>query len=82
MAEQKTLHVTIAKVDAPVFDGEAVSVTVPGKEGEMTILPRHTAILSPLRKGKVIVKTLDSESEFACEGGTMEMSGNDLTILI
>ena len=78
----KTFHVTIAKVDAPVFDGEAVSVTLPGKEGDMTVLAKHTAIISPLRKGTVVVRSEGGEASFETEGGTMEMSGDELTILI
>lgn len=82
MTDQKTLRVTIAKVDAPVFEGKALSVVVPGTEGEMTILPRHTAIVSPLRKGRIKVTTTEGEEIFETNGGTLEMSGNDLTILI
>lgn len=82
MTDQKTFRVTIAKVDAPVFEGEALSVVVPGTEGEMTILPRHTAIISPLRRGRVKVTTTEGEEIFETTGGTLEMSGNDLTILI
>lgn len=78
----KTLHVTIAKVDAPVFEGEALSVVVPGQEGEMTILPRHSAIISPLRQGTITVKTAEGEQVFEVENGTLEMSGDALTILI
>ena len=82
MAAHTTLKVLIAKIDSPVFTGEASAVVVPGVEGEMTILPRHTAIISPLRKGVITVKTEGGDSTFDVESGTLEMSGNELTILI
>ena len=50
MAQQKLLKLTIARVDGPLFDGEVVSVTVPGASGEMTLLAEHAALISPLKK--------------------------------
>ena len=72
----------IAKVDGPLFDGEAMSVTVPGVEGEMTILPEHTALISPLRKGVITVHKDDGEEFFEIQEGTLEVSGNRATILM
>ena len=57
MAAQKLLKLTISKVDAPVFDGEVLLVTVPGSEGEMTILADHEALITVLKAGKLSVKT-------------------------
>ena len=76
MASTKTIHVMIAKVDGPLFDGEAMSVTVPGVEGEMTIL------ISPLRKGVITVHKDDGEEFFEIQEGTLEVSGNRATILM
>lgn len=82
MADQKLLKLTISRVDAPVFDGEAISVHVPGVDGEMEILADHTALISPLRKGTVTVKTTDGKKVFDIESGTLEISNNHATILI
>ena len=73
MANQKTFQVTVTKVDGPLFKGEAVSVTVPGVEGEMTILPEHTALISPLKKGVITVHKTDGEEFFDIEQGTLEV---------
>ena len=82
MAEQKSLHLTIAKIDEPVFDGEVVSVTVPGVEGEMTILAQHEALISPLKEGVVTIKTTKGAETHNIESGTLEISNNRATILI
>jgi F-type H+-transporting ATPase subunit epsilon len=79
----KLLKLTISKVDAPVFDGDVVSVTVPGTEGEMTILADHTALISVLKPGVITVVTLVGGKEsFETTGGTLEISNNHATVLI
>lgn len=83
MAEQKLLKLTISRVDAPIFDGEVISVTVPGTSGEMTILAEHTALISPLKKGVLTIRKTDGTlEEIGIETGTLEISNNHATILV
>ena len=82
MAEHKLLTLTIARVDTPVFNGEVVSVTVPGIAGEMTILANHAPLISPLKSGVIRYKVGENEETVAIEGGTLEISNNHATILI
>lgn len=79
----KTFLLTITRVDGPLFVGEAQSVQVPGISGDMTILPHHTALISPLRAGTVTVTEADgSVREFPVAMGTLEVSDNQATILL
>lgn len=83
MAEQHTFHLTIARVDGPVYDADAMSVTVPGTEGDLTVLAHHEPIITPLKKGVIVVKRDDGELEsFEVESGTIEVSNNRVSILI
>lgn len=83
MAEQKTFKLTIAKVSGPVFDDEVISVTVPGSEGEMTLLATHAPIVTVLKSGSITVRLADgSEQKFPVEAGTIEVSHNMVTILL
>jgi len=83
MAEKKLLQLTVTKVDGPLFEGEAESVTVPGIEGEMTILPHHSALISPLKRGVITVRAGGEDTFFEIEeSGTLEVSGNQATVLI
>ena len=43
-----SLNVNIVSPSGEIFSGEADSVLVPGSLGQMTILPKHAAILSSL----------------------------------
>jgi F-type H+-transporting ATPase subunit epsilon len=80
---QKLLKLTIARVDGPVFDGEVISVAVPGAAGDMELLAGHEALISPLRSGELRVKKADGSIEtFALDSGTLEVSHNHATILI
>lgn len=79
----KLLNLTISRVDMPVFDGEVLSVTVPGTAGEMTLLANHVPIISPLKAGTILIKRNDGEEEsISIEAGTLEMSNNHATILV
>ena len=81
---QNLLKLTIARVDGPVFDGEVTAVTLPGREGEMTLMANHEALISPLRAGTIAVRTADESDnlEIAVDSGTLEISDNHATILI
>jgi F-type H+-transporting ATPase subunit epsilon len=76
------MHVVIAKVDEIYFDGEAVSMTVPGAAGEMTILGEHEPLVSTLKSGTIIVRTGEQNKEFKVEGGVLEVRRDGATIIL
>jgi len=79
----KTLNLTISRVDQPVFAGEVISVTVPGTEGEMTILADHEALISILKNGLITIKPAQGEViTHEVVSGTLEISNNHASILI
>lgn len=83
MGERAPFTLTIARVDGLLFSGDAVGVVVPGVEGEMTVLAHHASLISPLRAGIITVMKADGGREtFAIEEGTLEVSGNQTTILL
>ena len=56
---------------------------VPGIEGEMTLLPLHSALISPLKAGTIRLKKADGEMlDIAIDSGTLEISHNHATVLI
>ncbi|MCD5381832.1 MAG: F0F1 ATP synthase subunit epsilon [Candidatus Pacebacteria bacterium] len=83
MSNQELLHVTVTKVDGPVFDGDAISLSVPGTEGDMEILAHHAAIITSLRKGTIKVTKPDGDVEtHDLKNGTLEVSNNRAILLI
>lgn len=64
------------------FEGQVVSVRVPGSNGDFQMLYNHAPIVSSLGIGKISIKQEgESELNFAVSGGFVEMSDNQLTIL-
>jgi F-type H+-transporting ATPase subunit epsilon len=79
----KTFTLTISRVDGPVFSGAVRSMTLPGIDGEMTILPDHTALISPLSVGTLTITDHENvEHRFPVTTGTLEVSSNQATVLL
>jgi F-type H+-transporting ATPase subunit epsilon len=80
----KTFHLTIAKVGENLFAGEAVSVTLPGKDGVFQVLAGHEAFVSTLSEGKAkVVDATGAEQSFPiADGGIAEVSGSQTTVLL
>ena len=80
----KTFHLTVAKVGENLFDGEAVSITLPGKEGIFQVLAHHEAFISELKEGAMRVESPDGPIHgFQLpDGGIAEVSHNQATILL
>ena len=84
MAEhQDTFHLVVASVGETRFDGAALSATLPGESGEMTILPHHEAIVTILKPGTITVReTLGQPRHIAIEGGVLEVSNDRAVVLL
>ena len=80
----KTFHLTVARVGENLFDGEAVSAVLPGKDGVFQILAEHEPFVSELVPGEMRVKAADEQSyHFELpKGGVAEVSRNQATILL
>jgi F-type H+-transporting ATPase subunit epsilon len=76
------MRVVIAKVDEVYFDGEALSMTLPGAEGEMTVLPKHEPLITTLKAGTIIVRAEEGEKKFPIEGGVLEVRSNGATVIL
>lgn len=80
----KTFHLTVAKVGENLFDGEAISATLPGSEGVFQILAGHEAFVSELKGGEMHITAAD-DKKYRFEiptGGIAEVSRNQATILL
>ena len=78
-----TLNLVIASVSETLIDSAAVSVTLPGIEGQLTIMPHHEAFVTALKKGIITVRLNKNESrEFSIERGVLECSNNRAVILL
>lgn len=66
-----------------VYSGTIRSVTVPGVEGELTILPHHIPLITILKQGKIrIYDEKGQERVFEITKGILEVRPEEVTVLI
>jgi len=78
----KTFPLTIATVDETYFEGEAESITLPGSEGELTVLKDHESFVSVLKQGSITVRTSGESKEFQIEKGILEVHKGGTVVLL
>ena len=78
-----TLHVDVVSAEEQIFSGEAKFVALPGENGELGILPRHTPLITRIRPGAVRIQRADNgEEEFIfVAGGILEVQPGTVTVL-
>ena len=84
MAEkhQNTFRLVIASVGETLFDGAAASVTLPGTDGVLTILPNHEPFVTTLKQGTIFVKTGSESKEFPVNTGVLECTASKAVVLL
>jgi F-type H+-transporting ATPase subunit epsilon len=82
-----TIHVDVVSAEESIFSGEAKFVALPGENGELGILPRHTPLITRIKPGAVRILRASpdkdgSEEEFVfVAGGILEVQPNCVTVL-
>ena len=66
-----------------VFNDKAGMIIVPGKQGDMGVLPGHSKLLSSLRPGRVMVYGEDKQllQSFFVSGGFVEINPEKCIVL-
>ena len=79
----KQMQLEILTPDKKVFEGEVISVTVPGTMGSFEILNNHAPIISTLEDGKLTVRATASGKHdvFLIKGGVVEVLNNKVMVL-
>lgn len=80
----KTFDVVIVSPEKIVYQGKAVSLTVPSESGYLGVLVDHAPLLANLASGKIILKQeAGSPIKFDYEGqGFLEVLNNNVTLLL
>ena len=79
----KRLRVELVTPDGPVFVEDARMVVVPGKAGELGVLPRHIPLVAQLKPGETRVRTLDDEwLSYATGSGYFKIQHDRASVLV
>lgn len=76
-----TFKLKLIAPDGIKYEHEAVEVTLPTPQGQITILPNHMPLISLLSPGEIVLKINGTEHILATEGGIVEVADNDVKIL-
>ena len=76
-----TMQCDIVTQERTVFSGDVNYVSLPGDEGRMGVLPNHSALLTTLGFGEVMVRTETGEEYFAIGGGLAEVQPDKVVVL-
>lgn len=83
MATHTPFHVTVTNVAGALYEGNAVSVSVPGADGDMVVLAHHEPMVALLRAGRIHLDTGTGEiKEFTVVSGVLEVSNNKAIVLL
>lgn len=76
------ISLEIISMDRHVFEGKVASITAPGIDGELTILPNHIPLVTPLKSGEITIRETDGEPKYLAVGsGFLVVAGNKVSVL-
>jgi len=73
---------TITTVTKQLFSDDVTSVTLPGAEGELTVLKNHVPLITTLVKGTITVRGKGDNRTFPVTGGLLEVSRAGAVVLV
>jgi F-type H+-transporting ATPase subunit epsilon len=75
------LHLEIVSPERRAFTDEVDMVVVPGIDGQLGILPRHTQLLSALGTGELRIKKGGTEQSMLISGGFVEVRPDRVIVM-
>ena len=78
-----TISFDLVSPEQLLFNDEAGMIIVPGKDGDIGVLPRHSKVLSSLRSGRVMVygENKNLLKSFFVTGGFVEINPEKCIVL-
>jgi F-type H+-transporting ATPase subunit epsilon len=71
----------IVTPERTVYESEIDQVTLPTRDGEITVMANHIPLISVLAPGELVAKKNGEEIAMAVSGGMVEVRSNEITIL-
>jgi len=75
------LHFSLVSPEAELFSGEVDQVNLPGSEGDLGILPKHSPLMAAIRTGAITVLNDGTETQYFVQGGFADVTPAGLTVL-
>ncbi len=79
---EKTFFTQLLTPEGARFEGDTVSVQIPGSNGKFQVLYNHAPMVASLGIGEITISQKDgTELHYAVSGGFVEISNNRCTLL-
>ena len=72
----------IYSLEKIVYEGDANVITLPTKDGEISVLENHIPLVSALKKGEIKIKNGSAVEQFPINGGFAEIKGHKTILLV
>jgi F-type H+-transporting ATPase subunit epsilon len=79
---ENSFQLDIISLTRPAFSGKVDSVTVPGAEGEMTILKNHIPLITPLASGEVVIRNGKEITNMAVSSGFLIVEKEKVSLMV
>ena len=76
-----TMQFNLVSPERSLASLQALTVDIPGSEGDMTAMPQHAALMTTLRPGIVRAVSSNTEVKVVVTGGFVEITGERVTVL-
>lgn len=76
------LHLQIITPEKIVFDEDVDQVSLPTETGQITVLPKHTGLVTNMEPGELIYKKHQKETHLAVGFGFAQVGHADVKILV
>ena len=78
-----TFGMNVVASDKTFYQGRGVSITLPAKDGGITILAHHADMMVAIVPGEIQIETAEGEKLVAvCGGGFAQVINNRVTVLV
>jgi F-type H+-transporting ATPase subunit epsilon len=78
-----TISFDLVSPESLIFNDDVGTIIVPGKDGDLGVLPGHTQVMSSLRPGRVMIYSEDKNlvKSFFVSGGFAEINPEKCIVL-
>jgi len=79
----ETLNLEILTPNGPIYNGKALSVTLPGEEGEFGVLAHHASLTTLLSAGVIDIEKEDKTTEsVVVNWGVVQVDEEKVVVLV
>jgi F-type H+-transporting ATPase subunit epsilon len=76
------MRLSIVTPNGEIFDDDIKSISIPGKEGEFGVLPKHSSLVSSLTVGVIVIEQDNLTTAVAINWGYVKVTETSVDILV